>query len=486
MSQKKSAYSELLDQLNGYGERELDKESEQLVESLTQQLSEVMKEYGEQEYDLGKMLQDDDYLLEELVDRVAYLNFVEANAGEDHKKGGVSDEDMEKAYLAVIDSLFELSKTITPVAGFGRDRLESGLSIIKIFEERFWPLSTVITAQNMAAFEDYLTSEYRDDIAAGKKQAIGALRHVGEDMCAAGAIVYTVNRANEDFPLSLSLDYIFVDKSIRSRGIGNFLMAELLELVLQNEGTNLFAEMPIIEDMDDEDRDEHAVLENFLDSWGFVFSVAESLDFVIKIRGAKGNKAVERKPKKAVSLYSLGDKGASLLKAFFKKCNNDMDADISALPYEFFDQDVSCAVTDEKGIRSVLLVHRLENGNYRYEALRYDPDHQDEDVHELLAYAYRVCVSVGDEENMVFGTFDSEEAVELARELCPDGRILIKYRGVLMPPEPGEAITTEGWDELRAEAGLSDYKIPDKGIDDDGIGSKELGMIKDYIRKYSE
>ena len=488
MSGQKNMYSEIFEQLDNYDDSEgIVSGNDGLTDEEEKELEELMNEYSEgRDYDLSEILEEDDRLLEELVDRVTYLNFVEANTGGDLKKSDVSAEDIEKAYLAVIDSFFELSKIINPTAGFGRGRLEAGLSLIKIFEERFWPLSTVITKGNIEAIEDYLTSEYRDDIIAGKKQAIGALRHAGEDMCAAGAIVYTVNRPTEEYPLSLSLDYIMVDWRVRAGGIGNFLIAELLEQVLQNEGAELFVSMPVITDMNDEEREAHAVIENFLDSWGFTFTVINSMDFVIKITESKKNKLVNRKQKKAISLYNLGGKGPSLLKDFFKRNNNEYDADLAMLPYEFFDEDVSCAILDKKGIRSVLLFHRLDNGNYRYEAIRCDEEHAEEDMHDLISCAYKTCVSFGDDDKMLFGTFDSLEAMETAKKLSPEGRMLMKYKGVLTPPDPDGVITTEAWDELREDAGLSNYKMPDKGLDDDGIGSKELDMIKDYIRKYSE
>jgi len=51
-----------------------------------------------------------DQIYKELTDRVAYLNFVEANTRGKIAESGVSKEDLENAYLSVIDSLFELSK----------------------------------------------------------------------------------------------------------------------------------------------------------------------------------------------------------------------------------------------------------------------------------------------------------------------------------------------------------------------------------------
>ena len=182
-------------------------------------------------------------------------------------------------------------------------------------------------------------------------------------------------------------------------------------------------------------------------------------------------------------MFNLGDKGPGLLKEFFG--DKEYDADIRELPYTFFDQDVSCVITEAGKIRSVFLVHRLENGNYRYEALRCDKKHSGTDIIDLLSHSYKVCVSIDDGNNMIFGKFDSEEGMEIIQKLFPDGRTLLKFKGVLLKPEPEQEISQEDWDELRKKAGLSYDKIHGDGLDDKSISEKDIKAVKEYIKKYS-
>ena len=129
-------YKELLDSFEQIGEP--DDKAEEFIDDIREDIEGLAKDYTEDEsseFRLSNILADDDYLLEELTDRVAYLNFVEANTGGKIAESGVSKEDLENAYLSVIDSLFELSKSITPLGGFGKDRLEAGLSLIRNFED---------------------------------------------------------------------------------------------------------------------------------------------------------------------------------------------------------------------------------------------------------------------------------------------------------------------------------------------------------------
>ena len=164
--------------------------------------------------------------------------------------------------------------------------------------------------------------------------------------------------------------------------------------------------------------------------------------------------------------------------------DNDHDEDIRALPYDYFDPDVSSVILEGGKIRSVFLVHRMKNGNYRYEALRGDKKNLSNDAIDLLALAYKACVSVEDDDNMIYGSFDSEEGFEMIKKLVPSGRMLMKFRGVMFPPEPEEVITSEEWDTFRETAGFSNEKIPEKGLDDDGIGKKELAKILKMTKGY--
>ena len=478
-------YKELLDSFEQIGEP--DDKAEEFIDDIREDIEGLAKDYTEDEsseFRLSNILADDDYLLEELTDRVAYLNFVEANTGGKIAESGVSKEDLENAYLSVIDSLFELSKSITPLGGFGKDRLEAGLSLIRNFEDIYWPIATRIVPENAEAFSDLISDENYDDILVGRKRAIGALRHVDGKVCAAGAIVYTVFEGTQDSDPAFKLDWVEVHEDLRGKGIGNFLMAQFLELVLQREGTGAYVEFPIVQTQDEAEREALDVLGNFLDSWGFAFSILDSGDFVIKISEVKDNKYFEKRSLKGKSLYALGAKGADLLRDFFDSMDNDHDEDIKALPYDYFDPDVSSVILEGGKIRSVFLVHRMKNGNYRYEALRGDKKNISNDAIDLLALAYKACVSVEDDDNMIYGSFDSEEGFEMIKKLVPSGRMLMKFRGVMFPPEPEEVITSEEWDTFRETAGFSNEKIPEKGLDDDGIGKKELAKILKMTKGY--
>lgn len=418
---------------------------------------------------IGNVLLDDDHLLEELMDRVAVLNVMEAAAGGRLQKGSkeepseeVSKEEMEQAYLSVLDSLFELSKIGNPLSGVGADRLKTGLSIIREFEKLYWPLSTKVTDENVFSFREFLPEEQFHDVMDGSKHAIGALRYVGDKVYAAGVIVYTLPYSVQEEMPEILLDYVYVHEDLRDMGIGNFLMAELLGLALQNEGTAVRVSLPVRLFEDREEGEEEAALYQYLDEWGFGFNITTGNRFVIKVSELEGNPLIDQPHNAAEALSDLGPKGQELFADFFRNIKNPARPELADLPYTFFDRSLSCVIRKDKKIKTALLFHRYPSGNIRYEGLFCTGKTDPADVTDLACFAYQACKDSGNTDVFVYGDFISEDAVKIAPKLLPKAHCPMDYTGILLPDE--DAFTTEEWDDLRMQAGLIGNMIPDEGL----------------------
>lgn len=472
MSEKKSALYE-----DFFAEDEPDEEVEELCRELKEAMEEDLKvAYESEDYDdnILNLLLEDEYLTEEMIDKLSMVNILE-QAGE----GDISDETLEKAYLSLTDTIFEMSKTINPLGGFNKGRLRSGLDIIRDFEERHWPLATVITPENITMFSDIMHPYPYDEVAEGRIRAIGALRHVGDDVYAAGVICYSVRTdTSEDEPV-IHIEYINVHESLRSLGIGNHLMAEVLGLAHQNAGSMVTIESPLkIYDGETEELNGR-ILENFLDSWRFQFSIDYGRSFVLKLDRVKGNSIIDKPSGSAVSLRSLSEKGSRLLGDYFRKEGHDYDNDIAALSYGYFDPDISCVIMNGIKIRSLFLVHSCSNGDIRYIALRCDPGNLQNDYIDLLRFAYKAAVRKDVLGKVFFGEFDSMEGRDIAAHIVPDIHLPFFVSGILAPPD--DEITNEMWDELRKEAGLSDDKLPDDDASLSELNDTDIDKIKETL-----
>ena len=460
---------------------EADEETGKLAEDIKESFEELVNTYYEEnsDNDLAAILLDDEYLTEELIDKLAMINLIEQPSDDE-----VSDEIIEGAYISFLDTFFEMSKTLNPLGGFDKDRLTSALEILRNFEERYWPLSTRITADNIDSFSMLIPEDKRDDILVGRMRALGALRHVGEEVVAAGVICYSIEMdASEELPI-IRIEYIRVHRDLRKQGIGNYLMAEVLGLALQNEGTVVTVDLPVKTYEGAEETVQGEILSNFLDSWRFQFNMVMGRSFTLLLEYVRDNEIIDRKSSESISLGDIGDKGPRLLAEYFARKGNDYDADIAALPFDFFDPEVSCVVMTGRKIRSVFLVHRYDSGNYHYEALRCDDRHAKDDLTDLLRFAYKTVIKKGDEGKKITGDFDSMEGRDLIAELIPDIHVPMVFSGILTPPE--SEVTSEMWDELRTEAGLSDDKLPGDEESNTDFTDDDLDKLKDLLTRANE
>ena len=436
-------------------------------------LSEIYNDEESREAFFDQLLIDDDALIEELVDKLALLNiYMQIEGGE--------KAEFEKIYLSMVDTYLELSKTVDPLTGFCKQRLTAALDLIKDFEKRYWPVSTLITAENASAFREFMPEIQYENILAGRRYGIGALRHVGDDLFAAGAIVYDVLPADEDAVPVINIEWINVHEDMRQTGVGNFLMAQVLEVALENEGSIVTTQQPVQEPKNDIEDYNLGILYAFLDSWKFEFELNTGSTFVVRIGDLEGNKYFEGNTSGVYPLRALGEHGQKLVADFLKNAPEGTTGDVEKLPYDYFDKDLSCVILDGKRIKALFLLTKFPSGNIKYELLKTsDPQHP-ADLLKLIAFAYEAGAKF-EEDAMFFGSFLSEEGFGLAKKILPEAKVPLVQTGYLIPQK--NVVTEENWDQLRKQAGLSDEKIPEEefALSDEAMTDEEYNTLKEFL-----
>ncbi len=236
----------------------------------------------------------------------------------------------------------------------------------------------------------------------GRKRAIGALRLIGEVSCAAGVAVYTVPDRDDEDPM-IRLDWLMVHEDMRESGIGNFLIAQILELTFQHEGMGIYVDLPVKIFEDEYEADELSVLYNCMDSWNILFDMTLGNLFSLKISDLRGNDMVDQRARNVISLSEAMEKISAIAGRFLAGISKDQLKQLGSLPMDFFDKDISCALLDGRKIRAMLMFHRLEDGSIRYEGLLRDDDSNEQDAVSLIRLAYEACRKKGIEDNMVVG-----------------------------------------------------------------------------------
>ena len=149
------------------------------------------------------------------------------------------------------------------------------------------------------------------------------------------------------------------------------------------------------------------------------------------------------------------------------------------MPYDFFDPDVSCAVVAQKQIRSVILLHRFLNNDYRFEAFCRTDESPVTDLTKLLTVAYQAVDKTGTD-CFITGSFATEDEYEMASRMIPCVRIPMVYRGIMS--RPADYITSEEWGRLREKAGFSNDMIPEDGLAaDDDVSKDDEQKIKLFV-----
>lgn len=468
----------ILDELNDWAseKEEYDKAVVEQSEESGRFFEEIADAYeNDPDNDPLNILTEDEYLLEELADKLSLVSLIEMSDEE------LSPEQAEAPYLSLLDTVFETAKVVNPLAGFGRDRLEAGLGILRDFEKRYWPLITRVSSNNAQVFRSIIPGDNYDDIFEGRKMALGAVRHKEDEMYVAGVVVFEIKSIPQDEAKDIRIDWLYVSERYRKSGVGNMLMAEVAGYALQFEGSSISLDMNIPVLKSDDENEDFAVLENFLDSWKFGFSVRTGNEFYLKLSDLKDNKYLKGSTESACSLADLGMGGRDMLKRFFKSLNHSYDTDMMNTGYSFFDPKVSCVIVRDKSIRAMLLFHRLANGNYRYEIMRSQSGNDPTEIIKLIRYSYGAAIDMKAEDAMVYGSFESDEGFLSVKKMFPTAWMPMKYHGVLSLPGRSEVISSEQWGLLRQEAGFSDDKIPQGMPGDEEYSQDRMNTLLKFL-----
>jgi GNAT superfamily N-acetyltransferase len=422
---------------------------------------EEIEDYEATAGDFETLLGEDHELLETLADELSLLAIAEASKEDSDEY----KETLEIAYLNVIDKCAQLSKTYHPLSEMGMDRLGIALSISDSYEGAYRPLMTQVTEENIDRFASFLTENLYDEIVFGHKKAIGALRYREDKAYAAGIAVYHFETGEVTVLPILRIDHIFVADPFRQQGVGNHLMARLFGFAAQYPECVVTVSYSPPEEPYEQALEEMNVIEQYLDSWKFDFSMNYGDDYFIRIEDLKDSRDLDRGLNGVVSLESLKDLGEKMLKDFFEARKDSGDESASDLPYEYFDKNASCAVVKFGAITHLLLMHRYEDEGYR--VLFWGGDDEDESVlPRLIRFSCRTLRTQNDPDAVISGTFTSEECVDIIKKAFPSATSSVTYDGILMKPRLSEDMTTEQWMELMKSIGLPDI-LDEKSFNED-------------------
>ncbi len=354
-----------------------------------------------------------------------------------YEKGGKKDrEPVESVYGLKMSILDKMARSFNPLSRYGRKMLSDSVNCRKEFEELVGPMITRITAGNIDLFKTVLSPEVKEDIMAGRRNALGAIRTSKKTLYGVAAIVYHTERSNVNENESLLIDWLFVNSKFKGRSLSNFLIGELINSAAENGIKDICAEFS-------QDLPDKKLLSYVLGSWNFDFNTRISSDGEMRIGDITGFKEIRDHSKGVNAFSSLGNvNGRKLIRNVLARFGYKGYLTAPLLPEDYIDYDLSFYTGSETDVSAVLITHRTVTGLIRVEFLE-ALEGKEELLYNLIAAFLEKAIKACDDDDIVVIPVEAEEIGEYLEKICSKQMGQYLLSGSIEQPLPEEDVTTE-------------------------------------------
>ncbi len=346
--------------------------------------------------------------------------------GSAYSRGEVKREEIEPLYLAAIDTYFRMARRFHPLSTYGKGLLERAISCRKEFESLVGVLVSSVTAENVELFSALLTKDLQEEIRMGKYKAIGAIRCGVDGIYGVGALVYYLDNRPVDYEPVLRIKWLFVDEEWRSRGVGNFLIGEMVGVMAEYGIEGATVDFSIEGDT--------TLLGELLNQWFFKFVTGVSPEFICCLEDVENIDKLEEEKSGTTVFSDLGEEEAlDAIKKNFK--DNNYQGYLTKLESEadFYEFDLSCFTGQRQRIRSMMLAHRYPSGLLSVEYFSFE-ESGEKDFPKLTATFVSNAYKKYPRYTSVFMPVDSIVFGEYLEEMFPVQQGLLLAEGLLIPP----------------------------------------------------
>lgn len=364
-----------------------------------------------------------------------------------YKKNPEDREPVEKAFAINIGVLQSMARRFHPLSDYGKKMLSRAAESRKEFEALAGSMITRITSDNISLFGTVLSPDIQEDIINGRLHALGALRTSKKTVYGVGAVVYHVDSLFIDTGEVLRVDWLYVNKKFRERGVANHLIGELIWRMSEVGITEMSVEIPAnITDM--------KLVSYIFSSWQFSMDAQISPDTVIRVGDIDVSKLEKTGNKKAgnKTVGSLSYFDNAVCKMLVKKALRCFvySGYLWNVPEDYLDKDLSFYVGSGTNTDIMLLTHRMPSGLIRVECPGATPEGE-KYLQDLLSAFLKKVVKTEADDALVLITADAEEIGEIMNAVCPGqmGQYLIA--GTLRMPPEGLNLNSDDIEKLLSE-----------------------------------
>ena len=340
------------------------------------------------------------------------------------EEGGASRASLEKVYTTKINLLLRSARRFHPLSTYGRETLQRAVSTRRRFEELVGELVTNVTPENIELFEPLMPKDLCEEISVGKCHAIGGLRNEPNGIYGVGILVYNLEKISLDDSLVMRIKWLFVDEGWRGKGIGNFLLGEIINSMIENDVDGMTIDFSIGKDAD--------TVGHLLTDWHFSFATGLTPEFVCRLSDIRDPAHLIKYGDKATSFRELSDNETrSLIRRSFDDNHYQgylygIDAD-----REYFEKEMSCFTGSYYQPDSMTLVHRCPSGTLRVEYFAFMPG-KEKEIIKLVGCLAVSALNKYPRTTFLFMPIESEQFGMLLDRLFPNQRTKLLIEGVLL------------------------------------------------------
>ena len=276
-------------------------------------------------------------------------------------------EAAENAYSTVLYLMYHLARRFHPLSSYGRDLLLKAESLRKQYERSFEaPMITGINKENSAAFEGFFSPDILECINNGRYRGLGLFRTDVDRLVPTAVAAYEWIYPPEEFEEGPVIDvkWMLVDEEYRGRSLADFLIAELVTLMIRRNASAMNLCVPVDED--------NEIWLTLFSEWKFSLETGLNPEFRYCLKDVKNKTSIAKYTKDATCFREI-DTGMQdeLIRQFLKSTDSLEFFDMLKTKEDYYDRDLSCFIGTEKNPAGILLAHVTPMGLINIEYFDY-------------------------------------------------------------------------------------------------------------------
>ncbi|MCR5403890.1 MAG: hypothetical protein K6E91_08765 [Butyrivibrio sp.] len=300
-----------------------------------------------------------------------FVDVMREEVEDDLQNGITYGDELRALYKSLFKTHYELLKMCNPQWSVGKRRLIEWRKDVDRLEEIAdgYAYITEITSESVEFAKKVLPQKLVYRIGDERIKALASIRSVDDKMYVAGCIVYHPEET-ADGKVNIYVDWLYVEERFRNDDVANSLMAQMF---LRLSGTKIDA---VFFDYDVNEVETEPVV-NLLRNWHFALSVIP--DYYHTVSLLECQDALEKKEEESsVEVKPLPEIDRDVLFEYLRKAvlepGSNYDKYLPSLPFESFEENLSCYTEENGSITGLLLVDKDSFGRLELLMLRSDSE----------------------------------------------------------------------------------------------------------------